>query len=83
MHTIEMKVYILERVKDLIDLSITPYKDGSFYLSVESADSKCGALFLESGRMHPMARISFNSYENDLMDVVEDAAKEFIARKAA
>ena len=83
MNTLEMKIYILDRVKDLIDLSITPYKDGSFFLSAESADSKCGALFLENGRMHPMARISFNSYENDLMDIVENAAKEFIARKTA
>lgn len=83
MNTLEMKVYILERVKDLIDLSIMLYKDGSFYLSAKSESSQCGALFLETGRMHPMARISFNSYENDLMDAIEDAAKEFIARKAA
>lgn len=83
MNTLEMKVYILERVKDLIDLSIMPYKDGSFFLSAKSESSQCGALFLETGRMHPMARISFNSYENDLMDAIEDAAKEFIARKAA
>ena len=83
MNTLEMKVYILERVKNLIDLSIMPYNDGSFFLSAKSESSQCGALFLENGRMHPMARISFNSYENDLMDVVEDAAKEFIARKTA
>ena len=83
MNTLEMKVYILERVKDLIDLSIMLYKDGSFYLSAKSESSQCGALFLETGRMHPMARISFNSHENDLMDAIEDAAKEFIARKAA
>ena len=83
MNTLEMKVYILERVKDLIDLSIMPYKDGSFYLSAKSESSQCGALFLETGRMHPMARISFDRDENDLMDAIEDAAKEFIARKAA
>ena len=83
MNTLEMKVYILERVKDLIDLIIMPYKDGSFYLSAKSESSQCGALFLETGRMHPMARISFDSCENDLMDAIEDAAKEFIARKAA
>ena len=82
MNTLEMKIYILDRVKDLIDLSITPYKDSSFYLSAESADSKCGALFLEDGRMHPMARISFNYEEDNLMNRVEDVAKEFIARKA-
>lgn len=83
MNTLEMKVYILDRVKDLIDLSVTPYKDGSFYLSAKSESSQCGALFLETGRMHPMARISFDFDENDLMDAVEDAAKEFISRKAA
>lgn len=83
MNTLEMKIYILEHAKDLIDLEIMPHDDGSFYLSAESADSKCGALFLESGRMHPMARISFDSDEDDLMDRIEDAAKEFIARKAA
>lgn len=83
MNTLEMKIYILEHVKDLIDLEIMSYNDGSFYLSAESAASKCGALFLENGRMHPMARISFDSDEDDLMDRIEDAAKEFIARKAA
>ena len=83
MNTLEMKIYILEHVKDLIDLEIMPYNDSSFYLSAESAASKCGALFLENGRMHPMARISFDSDEDDLMDRIEDAAKEFIARKAA
>lgn len=81
MNTLEMKIYILEHVKDLIDLSVTPYKDGSFYLSAESTTSKCGALFLENGRMHPMARISFDYDEDDLMNRIEDAAKEFIARK--
>lgn len=83
MNTLEMQVYILDRVKDLIDLSVTPYKDGSFYLSAKSESSQCGALFLETGRMHPMARISFDFDQNDLMDAVEGAAKEFIARKAA
>lgn len=82
MNTLEMKIYILDRVKDLIDLRITQYKEGSFFLSAESADSKCGALFLEDGRMHPMARISFNYEEDNLMNRVEDVAKEFIARKA-
>ena len=82
MNTLEMKVYILERVKDLIDLSIMPYKDGSFFLSAKSESSQCGALFLETCRMHPMARISFNYEEDNLMNRVEDVAKEFIARKA-
>ena len=81
MNTLEMKIYILEHVKDLIDLEIMPYNDGSFYLSAESATSKCGALFLENGRMHPMARISFDCDEDDLMNRIEDSAKEFIARK--
>ena len=83
MNTFEMKVYILKRFKDLIDLRITPYQDGSFFMSVQSETSQCGALFLENGRMHPMARVSFDFDENDLMNRVEDAAKEFIARKAA
>ena len=83
MNTLEMKVYILERVKDLIDLSIMPYKDGSFFLSAKSESSQCGALFLEAGRMHPMARVSFSYEEGALMNQVEDAAKEFITRKAA
>lgn len=83
MNTLEMKIYILEHVKDLIDLEIMSYNDDSFYLLAESAASKYGALFLENGRMHPMARISFDSDEDDLMDRIEDAAKEFIARKAA
>lgn len=83
MNTFEMKVYILKHVKDLIDLSITSYQDGSFFMSVQSETSQCGALFLENGLMHPMARVSFDFDENELMNRVEDAAKEFISRKAA
>ena len=83
MNIFEMKVYLLKHIKDLIDLSVTPYKDGSFYLSIQSETSQCGALFLENGRMHPMARVSFDFDEDDLMNRVEDAAKEFISRKVA
>lgn len=81
MNTFEMKVYILRRVKELVDLNIMPYKDGSFFLSARSESSQCGALFLENGRMHPMARVSFSYEEGELMNQVEDAAKEFISRK--
>lgn len=83
MNIFEMKVYLLKHVKDLIDLSITLYKDGSFFMSVQSETSQCGAFFLENGRMHPMARVSFDFDENELMNRVEDVAKEFISRKAA
>lgn len=82
MNIFEMKVYILKHIEDLIDLRITPYQDGSFFMSVQSETSQCGSLFLENGRMHPMARVSFDFDENELMNRVEDAAKEFIARKA-
>lgn len=82
MNTVELKSYILRHVNGLVDLEITPYKDGSFYMSVESASSQCGALFYRNGRMHPMARIAFD-HEEDLMDEIEVAAKEFIMRKAA
>ena len=83
MNTFEMKVYLLKHVKDLIDLSITLYKDGSFFMSVQSETSQCGALFLENGRMHPMARVSFDFDENELMKQIEILAEEFISRKAA
>ena len=83
MNTVELKSYILRRVKGLVDLEITPYRDGSFYLSAESASSQCGALFYGSGRMHSMARAAFDHNEEDLMDDIESAAKEFMIRKAA
>ena len=83
MNTVELKSYILRHVKGLVDLEITLYKDGSFYLSVESESSQCGALFYRNGRMHPMARVAFDHDEEDLMDEIEVAAKEFIMRKAA
>ena len=83
MNTLELKSYILRHVKGLVDVEITPYKDGSFYLSVESVSSQCGALFYGSGRMHPMARVAFDRDEEDLMDDIEVAAKEFMIRKAA
>ena len=83
MNTVELKSYILRHVNGLVDLEITPYKDGSFYLSAESASSQCGALFYRNGRMHPMARVAFDHDEEDLMDEIEYVAKEFIMRKAA
>ena len=83
MNTVELKSYILRHAKGLVDLEITPHEDGSFYLSAESASSKCGALFYRNGRMHPMARIAFDHDEEDLMDEIEVAAKEFMIRKAA
>ena len=82
MNTVELKFYILRHVNGLIDLEITPHEDGSFYLSAHLIKSKCGALFYRNGRMHPMARIAFD-HEEDLMDEIEVAAKEFIMRKAA
>lgn len=81
--TFEIKSYILRRVNGLIDLEITHHEDGSFYLSAESASSKCGALFYRNGRMHPMARVAFDHDEEDLMDEIEYNTKEFISRKAA
>ena len=83
MNTVELKSYILRHVNGLVDLEITQYKDGSFYMSVESASSQCGALFHRNGRMHPMARVAFDHDEEDLMDEIEYVAKEFIMRKAA
>ena len=83
MNTFEIKAYILRRVNGLVDLEITRYRDGSFYLSAESASSKCGALFYRNGRMHPMARVAFDHDEEDLMDEIEYNTKEFISRKAA
>ena len=81
--TFEIKSYILRRVNGLIDLEITHHEDGSFYLSAESASSKCGALFYRNGRMHPMARVAFDADEAMLMKQIEILAEEFISRKAA
>lgn len=83
MNTVELKSYILRHVEGLVNLEITLYEDGSFYLSAYSIESKCGALFQSNGRMHPMARIAFDHDEEDLMDEIEYVAKEFMIRKAA
>lgn len=83
MNTFELKAYILRRVNGLIDLEITPYEDGSFYLSAHSIKSKCGALFESGGHMTYLACVAFDADEAMLMKQIENLTKEFISRKAA
>lgn len=77
MNLSEMQTYILDHVKDLTNLDITPYQDGSFYLRAKSAVSSCGALFSDQGRIHSMAGIAFSQEDSDLMSQIEDAITEF------
>ena len=83
MNTLELKIYLLTHIEDLINVEITDYEDRSFYLSAQSSNSQCGAHFSNRGRMHPMARIAFDEKDLILMTQIENVAKEFISRKAA
>lgn len=77
MNISEMQTYVLDHVKDLINLDITPYQDGSFYLKAKSAVSSCGALFSDLGLMYSLAGISFSQEDSELMSQIEDAIMEF------
>lgn len=77
MNISEMQTYVLDHVKDLTNLDITPYQDGSFYLKAKSAVSSCGALFSDRGRMHSLAAIAFSQEDSELMSQIEDAITEF------
>lgn len=77
MNISEMQTYVLDHVKDLTNLDITPYQDGSFYLRARSAVSSCGALFSSRGRMHSLAGIAFSQEDSELMSQIEDAIMEF------
>lgn len=77
MNISEMQTYVLDHVKDLTNLDITPYQDGSFYLKAKSAVSSCGALFSDRGFMHSLAGISFSQEDSELMSQIEDAITEF------
>lgn len=77
MNLSEMQNYVLDHVKDLTDLEIIPYQDGSFYLVAKTADLSCGALFSDRGRKHPMAGISLTQEESELMSQIEDTITEF------
>ena len=81
MNTIELKAYILNKVKDVKDVDITMNEDDSFYVKVKYDLRSCGALFLPTGRMYPMAGVSFDFFESELMDKVEDATKQFVILK--
>lgn len=81
MNTIELKAYILNKVEDAKDVEMTMNEDGSFYVRVECNSSSCGALFSSTGRMRSMACISFDSFEDELTDKVEDATTQFFILK--
>lgn len=81
MNPIELKAYILNKVKDVKDVDITMNEDDSFYVKVKYDLHSCGALFLPTGYMYPMAGVSFDFFESELMDKVEDATKQFVILK--
>lgn len=81
MNPIELKAYILNHVEDVNDVDITLNEDGSFYVKVKYDSRSCDALFLSTGRMYPMAGVSFDFFESELMDKVEDATKQFVILK--
>lgn len=81
MNTIELKAYILSKVEDANDVEITMNEDDSFYVKVKYDLRSCGALFLPTGYMYPMAGVSFDFFESELMDKVEDATKQFVILK--
>lgn len=45
MNPIELKAYILNKVKDVKDVDITMNEDDSFYVKVKYDLRSCGALF--------------------------------------
>lgn len=81
MNPIELKAYILNHVKDANDVEITMNEDASFYVKVKYNLRSCGALFLPTGYMYPMAGVSFDFFESELMDKVEDATTQFLILK--
>lgn len=81
MNTIELKAYILSHVEDAKDVDITLNEDDSFYVKVKYDLRSCGALFLPTGYMYPMAGVSFDFFESELMDEVKDAVSRFIILK--
>ena len=81
MNPIELKAYILNKVKDVKDVDIAMNADDSFYLQVEYHNSRCGALFSKSGDIHSMARLAFDEFEAELMDEVKDTVSRFIILK--
>lgn len=81
MNTIELKAYILNKVEDAWDVEITMNEDDSFYVEVKYDLRSCGALFLPTGYMYPMAGVSFDFFESELMDKVEYATKQFVILK--
>ena len=81
MNPIELKAYILNKVKDVKDVDITMNEDDSFYVKVKYGSRSCGALFLPTGYMYPMAGVSFDFFESELMDKVEDTTKQFVILK--
>ena len=81
MNSLELKAYILNKVKDVKDVDITMNEDDSFYVKVKYDLRSCGTLFLPTGYMYPTAGVSFDFFESELMDKVEDATKQFVILK--